>query len=79
MICRITIPATLCQCDKCGHSWTSYGDAPPKNCRNQKCRSREWNGKKLLLQSHVNEIKLPSPRKGGRPKNKPVFDYSEDL
>jgi tRNA(Ile2) C34 agmatinyltransferase TiaS len=64
VITKITIPALLCKCEKCGHEWESVGDEPPTNCR--KCRSREWNGKKRL--SHTREIRFPAPRKGGRPR-----------
>jgi len=60
------IKAMLCTCDVCGHSWKSFCTQPPTWCPNPECRSREWNGKKY--RKHGSEIKLPAPRKGGRPK-----------
>jgi hypothetical protein len=66
MIRSITIAANECTCNKCHHKWVSIGKTPPQNCQNKKCRSRAWNGKKQP--SHVDEIKLPRPRKGGRPR-----------
>lgn len=68
MISDITIQAKLCRCEKCGHSWVSMSNRPPRHCRNRKCRSREWNGKKQEVRSHRNEIKLPAPRQAGRPR-----------
>jgi hypothetical protein len=61
-----SITAMRCTCDRCGNSWVSFKDTPPLRCPN--CQSREWNGVKLYLRSHVNEIRLPAPRTGGRPK-----------
>jgi hypothetical protein len=75
ILAEVTIPAKLCKCDVCGHEWTHAGKLPT-NCHNRQCRSREWNGKKR--RSRAEEIKLPAPRTGGRPKTKPFFDYSED-
>lgn len=61
---KITITATRCTCDHCGHSWTSLGDKQTAVCA--KCRRRTWDGGKL--RHHGKEIKLPKPRKGGRPR-----------
>jgi hypothetical protein len=66
MITDIQIPAKRCECDICHYSWISIATTLPECCRSLQCRSREWNGKKMV--SHVNEIKLPSPRPPGRPK-----------
>jgi hypothetical protein len=75
---RETFRPTLdCTCDKCGYAWVVLGRTPPANCANKDCRSREWNGKKQ--RSHAKEIKLPAPRKGGRPRTITLFDYTEDL
>ena len=57
---------TVCTCDRCHHSWASITPHLPVMCPNRQCRTREWNGKKLV--SHVNEIALPAPRKRGRPR-----------
>jgi len=74
------VQAQQCVCDKCDHEWIIPAEAtPPVNCANQKCRTREWNGKKQQIRSHRNEIKFPAPRTGGRPKTITGFDYSEDL
>jgi hypothetical protein len=67
-----------CCCLKCLHEWISPTDQPPRFCRNPTCRSLDWNEKKPRTQrSHVNEIKLPSPRSSGRPRTT-SFDYDED-
>lgn len=80
MIRDTTVPAKECKCDKCGHMWKVYdGGKLPTWCRS--CRSREWNGKKQQVQSHVHEIKLPAPRTGGRPKTvarTALFEQDED-
>lgn len=68
MVLTTTVPARLCTCDKCGYSWVLYEGNPPIRCASKTCRTREWNGKKQQVRSHVNEIKLPAPRSGGRPK-----------
>jgi hypothetical protein len=77
MIEDTTIPAKLCKCEKCGHEWTQTDGKLPQHCRNQDCKSREWNGKKKQLQSHIHEIKLPAPRKGGRPNTVTLLDDGE--
>jgi hypothetical protein len=74
MIRDVTIPAKECTCEKCGHRWTHFGPRPPTNCPRKTCRTREWNGRK----PQPSKIKLPAPRKKGRPKATTVFDYSED-
>lgn len=66
MVTETVITAHHCTCDKCGYSWLSFKDTPPLRCQNDQCGTREWNGKKQ--RSHVNEIRLPAPRTGGRPK-----------
>lgn len=68
MITDITIPAKLCKCDKCGHEWEQTNGKLPMQCRNEDCRSREWNGKKIQTRSHIHEIKFPARRAGGRPR-----------
>jgi hypothetical protein len=79
MIRETTIPATECRCEVCGHEWTQTDGKIPTHCR--KCRSREWNGKKQFVQSHVHEIKLPAPRNISETKNKArntaLFDDEE--
>jgi hypothetical protein len=65
------VPSQRCQCEVCGHEWVFPGmGSPPRWCANQECRSREWNGVKKHMQSHVDEIELPGPRKRniGRPR-----------
>ena len=64
MVTEITV--MRCRCDRCGNSWTSEREEPPRRCPG--CQSREWNGKKQLVRSHVNEISFPAPRTQGRPK-----------
>lgn len=66
MIRDKVITVKECVCDRCGHTWISLGDKQTDCCPNRKCRTREWDG--LKLRPHVNEIKFPAPRKGGRPK-----------
>jgi hypothetical protein len=83
MITDITVPAKRCKCDVCGREWTIYEDNPlPSHCRNQDCRSREWNGKKIHTQSHIHEIKFPSVRERGRrhttTETIALIDYEED-
>jgi hypothetical protein len=78
MIAAIAVPAKLCTCERCIFEWLSLTSQPPQFCRNPECRSKEWNGKKHQVRSHVHEIKLPAPRTGGRPRTRPIFDYSED-
>jgi hypothetical protein len=77
MIRDITIPVKLCECNLCAYSWLSLALKPPESCRNRHCRSREWNGKKRV--SHIDEIKLPPPRKAGRPKTITMFDGDEEI
>lgn len=73
----VKIDAMQCTCEVCGHEWVSTGKQLPECCANPKCRSRQWNGKKRLVKSHVNEIKFPAPRKGGRPKTITLIDVRE--
>lgn len=79
MIEVISLPAKLCTCERCLTEWISVTVRPPQRCRNQACRTREWNGKTQQLQkSHAQEIKLPAPRSPGRPRTSASFDWSED-
>lgn len=75
MITDTTIPAKLCTCDICHYQWVSIAAKLPECCRNILCRSREWNGK--TLKSHAHEIKLPAPRKPGRPKTITLLEDEE--
>lgn len=72
MIRDVMIPAKQCTCDRCGYSWLSQASTLPESCRNPQCRSRQWNGAKR--KSRKNEIRLPSPRKNGRPKTITLLD-----
>jgi hypothetical protein len=76
MIRDKVITVKECTCDVCGYHWTSTAPTPPRWCANKDCRSREWNGRKLP--SLTDEIKLPAPRKAGRPKTATFFDETID-
>lgn len=60
----IQLTAYACKCNICGYEWVSNTD--PQCCQNRKCRSKLWDGRKK--RSHVKEIRLPAPRKRGRPR-----------
>jgi hypothetical protein len=79
MIEDMTVPAKLYACEKCLTEWLSLTVQAPQFCRNLACRSRNWNGKKQLRRSHVNEILLPPPRTSGRPKTYATLDEGDDL
>jgi hypothetical protein len=64
---KIKIPAFDCTCLVCGHRWVSIAPQPPISCGSPKCRSRQWNGVKKKP-ARVPKIKLPAPRKKGRPR-----------
>lgn len=76
MIEAVQIDATQCTCEVCGYEWVSTGKQLPECCA--KCRSRKWNGVKQAVKSHVHEIKLPSPRRGGRPRTITLVDVREE-
>ncbi|MGA7314757.1 MAG: hypothetical protein WBX22_12380 [Silvibacterium sp.] len=78
MIERVRVPVKRCLCEVCLTEWLVPTDQLPMFCRNLACRSRNWNGKKQLRRSHVNEIVLPSPHTRGRPKTAQPFFESED-
>ena len=61
---KVRIVAHKCTCDVCRYQWVTTRAEPPQFCQNRQCRSREWNGKKKP--SYVNQIKLPTPRRGRR-------------
>jgi hypothetical protein len=78
MIIDVKLPAKECTCDICGYQWVSLATIqPPECCRSLACRSREWNGKKMP--SYAKVIKLPAPRKGGRPKTITLLDEDEPI
>ncbi len=64
LISKIYIEARSCECDVCHHTWISIAKEIPKCCANMKCRSREWNGKKIKRQPQPTvKIELPKPRR----------------
>ena len=72
MITNITVPARQCKCEVCGYTWLSFAPEIPVYCSNIKCRSREWNGVKTP-QPPARRIKLPAPRRSGRPRTVPEW------
>jgi hypothetical protein len=79
MIEHVRIPVNHCLCEVCLSEFILLSDQLPKFCRNLTCRSLNWNGKKQLRRSHVNEIVLPSPRTSGRPQTYATLDEGDDL
>ena len=64
MIEDVMLPGRHCTCDLCGHQWDTIAKEIPKCCANMKCRSREWNGKKIKRQPQPTvKIELPKPRR----------------
>ena len=64
---NVVVPGRLCNAEQCHRPWLSILKHLPERCPRRDCRSRQWNGAKQ--RSHVNEIKLPAPRRPGRPKS----------
>jgi len=66
---QTTVLRFTCEQQACRRQWTGEPDAVliPERCPS--CRSRAWQGQKR--QSHVNEIVMPAPRRGGRPRTRP--------
>lgn len=72
MMTDVLAPAKQCKCDICGREWISYGINKPECCRNLACRSRQWDG--IKSQPYQAKIRLPGPRRRGRPRSIAIFD-----
>ena len=77
MIEEIAVPALDCLCEVCLAEWLWASDRLPKFCQNLRCRSAKWNGPKRRYRSHRQEIQLPPPRWGGRPRASVSLDDDE--
>ena len=75
MIQDILVPAKRCTCDACKHEWTSFTPHLPTFC--PECHTRQWNGIRPA-KSHVHEIKLPAPRKAGRPQTAAPSSFGDE-
>lgn len=63
MITLITGTIKQCKCENpvCGYEWETIAKRNPSIC--PKCRSREWNGKKITGRPTTSRITMPAPKR----------------
>lgn len=52
MIKTIVVPVIYCICHRCLFEFLVHTDKPPLRCRNNACRTLEWNSEEPPLRAH---------------------------
>lgn len=57
---KIEVEAYECECEKCGHRWTSLKVDPPTHCANKQCTNpTKWNQPGRSRRYSVQQARMP--------------------